>query len=195
MKLPATEHTRHPWLIHTLAPDFELEDVWALPTPGGPDDLSRLVDAMHTLPFPEAAPLPVRVVWAARWKLGEWFRWDRPESGVGTRVPSLRDRLPDDLRNASPGGALEDTPFMPVYQLPDEYAAEMANATVHGILHLGWVADGSGGYRGQMAVLVKPRGRRGALYMAAIKPFRLLLVYPMLLRVIEKRWRELTPQA
>ena len=43
MKLPDSAHTSRPWRIHALAPDFRLEDVWALPTPGGPDDLARLV--------------------------------------------------------------------------------------------------------------------------------------------------------
>ena len=34
-----------------------------------------------------------------------------------------------------------------------------------------------------MAVLVKPNGLLGTAYMAAIKPFRHLLVYPALMRV------------
>ncbi|HEX7825763.1 MAG TPA: DUF2867 domain-containing protein, partial [Mycobacterium sp.] len=37
-KLPVSEHTRIPWRIHAIANDFRVEDVWALPTPGGPDD-------------------------------------------------------------------------------------------------------------------------------------------------------------
>ena len=64
--------------------------------------------------------------------------------------------------------------------------AEIANRTVHGVMHLGWVPDGTGGYRGQMAVLVKPNGLLGTVYMAAIKPFRYLIVYPALMRGI---WR------
>lgn len=56
-------------------------------------------------------------------------------------------------------------------------------------MHVGWVPDGTGGYRGQLAALVKPNGRFGAAYMAAIKPFRRLLVYPALLRSIERDWK------
>ena len=59
---------------------------------------------------------------------------------------------------------------------------------MHGVLHLGWVPDGTGGYRAQMAVLVKPNGVRGRAYMALIKPFRLWLVYPALMRRIEREW-------
>jgi len=60
----------------------------------------------------------------------------------------------------------------------------------------GWTASGSiaqaGGYRGQMAVVVKPNSLLGTGCMAAIKPFRHLLVYPPMLRQIgrERRARE-----
>jgi hypothetical protein len=43
MRLPKSAHTSRPWRIHELTPEFRLEDVWALPTPGGPDDFPRLV--------------------------------------------------------------------------------------------------------------------------------------------------------
>jgi hypothetical protein len=33
-------------------------------------------------------------------------------------------------------------PFRSLYLLDDEWAAEIANQTVHGVLHLGWVSDG-----------------------------------------------------
>ena len=55
-------------------------------------------------------------------------------------------------------------------------------------MHLGWVADGAGAYRGQMAVLVKPNGLLGDAYMAAIRPFRHLIVYPPAMRQIERVW-------
>ena len=55
-------------------------------------------------------------------------------------------------------------------------------------MHIGWVRDESGGYRGQMAVLVKPNGLLGAAYMAVIKPIRHLIVYPALMRSIERGW-------
>ena len=66
---------------------------------------------------------------------------------------------------------------------------ETANRTVHGVLHLGWVPDETGGYRGQMAVLVKPNGLLGNAYMAAIRPFRHLIVYPTMMREFEREWR------
>src|SRR5213596_345770 len=41
MRLPNTAHTSRPWRIHELTHDFRLEDVWALPGVGGPDDFPR----------------------------------------------------------------------------------------------------------------------------------------------------------
>ena len=74
--------------------------------------------------------------------------------------------------------------------LDDEWAVEIANRTVHGVLHLGWVRDEDGpGYHGQMAVLVKPNGRLGWAYMKAIAPFRHLIVYPTMLREFGREWR------
>jgi Protein of unknown function (DUF2867) len=56
-------------------------------------------------------------------------------------------------------------------------------------MHIGWVPDRTGRYRGEMAVLVKPNGLLGAVYMAAIRPFRHLIVYPPLMRRIEQDWK------
>ncbi len=44
MRLPVSAYTSRPWRIHEIAPDFRVEDVWELPTPGGPDDLAHLVE-------------------------------------------------------------------------------------------------------------------------------------------------------
>jgi Protein of unknown function (DUF2867) len=83
-------------------------------------------------------------------------------------------------------------PFSSLYLLDDEFATEVANRTMHGVMHVGWVPDGTGGYRGQMAVLVKPSGFFGTAYMAVIRPFRHLIVYPAAIRQIEREWRART---
>jgi hypothetical protein len=60
-------------------------------------------------------------------------------------------------------------------------------------MHIGWVPDGSGGFSAQMAVLVKPNGLLGTAYMAAIRPFRHLIVYPAITREWRGRANEPTP--
>ncbi len=193
MRLPNSAHTARAWRIHELTPDFRLEDVWALPTPGGPDDFPRLVQALAAGDTARVHSRAARTLWTIRWKLGELLGWDGPDTGVGSRVGTLRDRLPADLRGAPSGPEFEALPFTSLYLLDDEWAAETANRTMHGVMHIGWVEDESGGYRGQMAVLVKPNGLLGSAYMAAIMPFRHLIVYPPMLRKIEREWRTRGP--
>jgi Protein of unknown function (DUF2867) len=188
MRLPNTAHTSRPWRINGLTRDFRLEDVWALPGTGGPDDFPRLVELIASLDPSRSSSRAARALWAVRWKLGELLGWDGPDAGIGSRVPTLRDRLPADLREAASGPEFDALPFTSLYLLDDEWAAEVANRTVHGVMHIGWVPDGTGGYRGQMAVLVKPNGLFGCAYMAAIRPFRHLIVYPAAMREAERDW-------
>jgi hypothetical protein len=189
MRLPNTAHTCRPWRIHELTRDFRVEDVWALPTPGGPDDFPRLVQLAASLDPSQSSSRAVSTLFAIRWKVGGLLGWDGPDAGLGSRVPTLRDRLPVDLRDAPSGPDSDPLPFTSLYLLDDEWAAEIANRTMHGVMHMGWVPDGTGGYRGQMAVLVKPNGLLGTAYMAAIAPFRHLIVYPPMLREVGRAWR------
>jgi hypothetical protein len=189
MRLPNTAHTSRPWRIHELVPDFRLEDVWALPTPGAADEFPLLVEGFASADPAQSLPGAARALWSLRWKFGDLFGLDEPSSGIGSRVTTLRGRVPEDLRAAT-GPEFATLPFTSLYLTDDEFAAEIANRTMHGILHLGWVADGSGGYRGQMAVYVRPNGLLGNAYMAAIKPFRYMVVYPQMLRAMERRWHE-----
>jgi hypothetical protein len=199
MRLPASAHTSRPWRIHAIAPDFRVEDVWALPTPGGPDEFPRLLELVSSGDPERGSSALVRWLFALRWKVGVLLGWDDRASGAGTgagtgaRVPTLRDRLGADLRDGPRGPAMPGAlPFSPLYLTDDEWAAEIANRTMHGVLHLGWVPDGADGYRGQMAVLVKRNGLLGHAYMAAILPFRHLIVYPAAMRQIERQWQART---
>ena len=190
--LPDTAHTSRPWRIHELTGDFRLEDVWALPTPGGPDDFPRLVQWLASRGDPSQAPPPAPSARSGRSaRRPGTARLGRPGHRPGSERPTLRDRLPADLRDAPSGPDFAALPFTSLYLIDDEWAAEIVNRTVHGVMHLGWVPDGTGGYRGQMAVLVKPNGLLGTGYMAAIRPFRHLIVYPPMLREIGRGWQAL----
>ncbi|MBV8979864.1 MAG: DUF2867 domain-containing protein [Acidimicrobiia bacterium] len=190
LTLPARAHTERPWRIHALTPDFELLDVWAAPTPGGPDDFGRLVDLFTSYDPAHSSSFAVRNLFAARWILGDLLGLDEPSSAVGAGVPSLRDRMPADLLDEAGGPPIENVPFEWLYVLHDEAAAEIANKTMHGVLHVGWVPDGDapGGYRGQVAILVKPNGLLGRAYLAFIRPFRHLFVYPAIFKEMEREW-------
>ena len=193
MRLPNTAHTSRPWRIHELTSDFRLEDVWALRTPGGPDDFPRLVQLIASGDPSQGSSGAVRALFTIRWKVGELLGWDSPDGGHGSERPTLRDRLPVDLRDAPSGPEFDALPFTSLYLIDDEWAAEIANRTVHGVMHIGWVQDQTGGYRGQMAVLVKPNGLLGTGYMAAIAPFRHLIVYPPIMREMGRDWQARMP--
>lgn len=202
MRLPNAAHESHPWRIRHIVPDFTLEDVWLLPVDGGAEDFATLVDIMTSgEDLMDGASLPARVLWQARDRLGAWFGLGRITAPVegdgvhalaipGTDETSLDDRLPDDLRDTAADVHFDSVPFTPLYRTDDEFAAELSNQTVHSVMHLAWVAQGNGRYQGQMAVYVKPRGALGKAYMAFIKPFRHLIVYPALMQQIERSWNE-----
>ena len=103
MRISSDEHTSRPWRIHEFTPDFRVEDVWALPTPGaGPDDFRRFVREMLAHDFEREGSRIVTTLFAIRWKLGELLGWDKQSEGLGERVPTLLDRLPIDLGATAP---------------------------------------------------------------------------------------------
>jgi hypothetical protein len=197
MRLPTSAHEAQPWRIHEIAPDFDVEDVWALPAHGGGADFAVLVGIMTASDPAHSSSVPTRVLWRVRDGLGRAFGLGRVAAPASTKAPlpipgtdetSLTDRLPEDLRGTVAGVRFRSLPFVPLYRTDSEFAAEISNRTVHAVMHLGWVDEGADRYRGQLAVLVKPRGRLGVGYMALIKPFRHGVVYPALLRQIGGAW-------
>jgi hypothetical protein len=203
MRLANAAHESRPWRIREIVPDFVLEDVWALPVHGGAEDFQALLELMASGDPANTQSLPTRSLWRVRDQLGRWFglgrisaRIDGDRDGAAAdRLPipatnetSLTDRLPDDLRNTAADVAFDSLPFAPLYRTDFEFAAELSNQTVHAVMHLAWVDQGEGRYQGQMAVYVKPRGRLGNGYMTLIKPFRHWVVYPALMRQMERTW-------
>jgi hypothetical protein len=202
-QVPNSAMESAPWRIREIVPDFVLEDVWALPIEGGPDDFPALLEVMASLDPAQSDSRATRALWQLRDRLGAWFGIGRttiPADGAaaapvgelpipGSRETSLAARLPPDLRDSAPAGDLGPSLFSPLYRTDAEAAAEISNQTVHGVMHLAWVDRGEGRYQGQMAVYVKPRGLLGRGYMELIKPFRHWIVYPALMRQFERAWK------
>jgi hypothetical protein len=204
MRLPNETHQSHFWRIHDVVPDFTLEDVWALPAKGRAEDFPALLELLAASDPASAKSLPTRFLWQLRDRLGELFDLGRISSAVdgeegglpipGTKEASLAGRLPDELRGTAADVSFASLPFVPLYRTDDEFAAEISNRTVHGVMHLAWVDQGEGRYQGQMAVYVKPRGLFGKGYMELIKPFRHWIVYPALMRQTERTWNTRVPR-
>ncbi len=193
MRLPNAEQEAHPWVIAGIVPDFKLLDVWGLPATGGADDFPTLVEIVTSLdPATGDSSRATRALFTLRRRLGTWFGWDDADRRLA--IPdcaeaTLSARVPEELREtAAAQRTVSSSAFVPIYRTADEWAAEISNATVHGVLHLAWVEEGEGVYRGQMGIYVKPRGALGAAYMGLIGPFRHLIVYPAFMRQIQRAW-------
>lgn len=207
MRLPNAAHESRPWRIHAIAPDFTLEDVWALPVYGSAEDFPALAALIRSLDPAKAESVPLRVMWRIRDRLGGWLGLGRISAAIdrgrtsaaplpipGSNETSLSSRLPSDLRNTAAAADGGWAPFSPLYRTGVEFAAEMSNRTVFSVMHLAWVEQGEGRYQGQMAVYVKPRGVLGKAYMALIKTFRYWVVYPALMRLISHAWQGQVPR-
>jgi len=204
MKLPNAAHESRPWRIREIVPDFTLEDVWALPVQGRAEDFGAMVELLVAADPATLESRPTRALWILRDRLGALFGLGRVSAPAGdagdgaagalpmpgTDETSVAERLPDDLRGSARDLSFGSLPFVALYRTDVEFAAELSNRTVHGVMHLGWVERGEGRYEGQMAVYVKPRGRLGRGYMALIKPFRYWIVYPALMRQTGRMWNE-----
>ena len=176
-----------PWRIHELAPDFHVEDVWALPTPGERDDFPALVRGATALEPSESSSPAVRGLFALRWKLGEIFGWDDEDAGSGrgcrASATGCRPTCAERRRRRAPHfPSSPSTCSMTSMRRRSRTGPCTASCTSAGSRRP------DGGYRGQMAVLVKRNGLFGAAYMGAIAPFRHLIVYPTMIREIEREW-------
>ena len=201
MKIPLHFHEQHPWIAHQLMTDFEVEDVWRFPV---------LLNQEHSIPlFQKQLQLAMEQLsqkgiagWLFKLRLflGHLFGWDKYESwekdelkkDIPFKKGSLRERYSKanqlDVAQLPSEGSQD---FIPVFVLDNESLAEIENATVHAGLHLGKVPY-KDGYTVQMAVYVKPKGRLGKFYMALIKPFRLAIVYPVMMRLVGRQWTKFT---
>ena len=197
MKVPNSVHSAHPWVMNRIAPDFRLLDVWAVPIEGAADEFDSALDLMTAFDPAGAESTVTRLLFRVRFWLGDLFGWDVPRQRPipGCSETTLEARLPEDLRGSAGDHVVSSAMqraaggFAPLYRTDSEWAAELSNGTVHGVLQLTWVDEGAGRFRARMGVYVKPRGRLGGAYMQFIEPFRQYVVYPALMRQIARTWR------
>lgn len=110
MRLSNSEHESHAWRICEVAPDFRLEDVWALPAQGGADDFPTLLEVMASLDPANGESFATRALFSIRYRVGGLLDWDDPRGALP--VPentetTLSARLPRDLRKYVRSGKLQ----------------------------------------------------------------------------------------
>ena len=188
MRISPDEFRAAPLRVHTFLRDVPLEDVWAIPLPGGGpgrtlDDLRAVLTAGL-----EAAPTVVKGLFRLRGRIGAVLGWDRPRPAW--KSGSYADRLSADDRarsTAAPG--TRDGIFSLLYRFESEQLGEHRNATVHAFSSLS-IRPVAGGYLAYLAIYVLPVHRFTRPYMMGIAPFRRFVVYPAIVGKAQKAWAE-----
>lgn len=183
------DHLSQPWLVHDLLADLSVEDVWEFPVRLRPGDSLADFRREMTVAVRNMNPLdPAALLFRIRYTIGKLFRWDRVQGTPWRR--RLYDRFVAAHPELPATDAVAEVEAATVYETPDEYLGEIENRTVLAGLHLSRISVGDGAYGVRLAVYVKPKGRGGRLYMSLIKPFRLWVVYPAIMKAVASRWRQ-----
>jgi Protein of unknown function (DUF2867) len=184
------EFLRLPLRAHQLLAGVPLHDVWAVDLPGPRTGitLDQFLRAANEQLF-TPSPL-VRGFVELRLFLGRLFGLDRPRTSIQT-AQTFADRLTDSdrARSLTPAGVREgpDGLFRVIYQFENEKLVELINRTVHAAA-LSALVETASGYRFYFAVYVRNVGWITPLYMAAIDPFRKLIIYPGLMHSVRANW-------
>lgn len=184
---PAT-HQQHPWRVHTLAPDFQLIDLWQLAL-GSPRTIDEVTERFWSV-FRQLGTES----WLARTRLriGRAMKWDDNDFTLpipGCTELAIGDRLSPEDRARSRAAVdapspLESPVVRTVYVFDNEALYEASNDTIHLMLHVAVI-----GASATLAVYIKSRGMFSRVYMAAIKPARHFVIYPAFTRRFEASWR------
>jgi len=168
--LPAFHYTtRGPWICHARVAESRSPSSFGMP---------GIFFSDRSLPSERCCPYA--------------FSLAACSAGTGRRQAPSRKALPNGslTRTARVRSCRAGTPdglFRIVYRFANEQLDEVANRTVHAGA-LSALVEAAAGYRFYLAVYVREVGPFTPLYMAAIDPFRKLIVYPALLRGVSAQW-------
>jgi hypothetical protein len=186
MRIHPSEFRARQLRVHAFLHDVSLEDVWAIDLPGGGP--GRTVEDLREvfIASVRTASRSVQFLFSLRSRIGAWFGWDgrRPEwdgESFGVRL-NAADRARSTVPAGTPDGRLRL-----LYRFADEQLGEVRNGTVHAFMSLS-LHPAPHGYLAYLAVYVKPVRWFTHLYMAAIAPFRRLVVYPALVQGVQGGW-------
>jgi Protein of unknown function (DUF2867) len=195
---PGSDRATQSYRIDEIAKDFQFEGVWEMPITGMECQFHEFMTLLRRASGrPNSATLSKNDSRLANWIfvfrswLGRVFRWDRQFNELpipGCTEKSLRDRIPPTDRAELYPQSSSLFPLRPVYQDQREAALELSNRSVHAVLHYAWVPNGDL-FRAHMALYVKTRGWFGRVYLAATAPVRKYIVYPLIMKQLEKHWR------
>jgi hypothetical protein len=188
MRIDPVEFRARPLRVHALLHDVPLQDAWAIPLSGGGAGRTILDLRAVMVAGLEAVPAVVKGLFRLRGRIGALFGWDHQRPAWNAE--SYADRLsPADRAQSLVAPGTPDGSFSLLYRFEDEQLGELRNATVHAFASLS-IRPTPGGYLAYLGVFVQPVHRFTALYMAAIAPFRRLVVYPAVIRKVQSAWAQ-----
>jgi hypothetical protein len=181
------EYERLPLRAHHFLAGVPLHDVWAVDLASPRQGIT--LDEFLCVANQQLFTLKPVVQWLVglRLLIGRLFGWDRPRPSTQA-APTFAERLSDAdrARSLTPAGTREGL-FRVVYRFENEKLVELVNRTAHAAA-LSALVEKADSYRFYFAVYVRSVGRLTPFYMAAIDPFRKLIVYPSLLRSVRANW-------
>jgi hypothetical protein len=174
--------------VHALLHDVPLEDAWAVPLAGG--GAGRTVQDLWAVMVAgrAAAPAVVRGLFWLRGRIGDLLGWDHQRPAWNAESYADRLSAADRARSLIAPGT-PDGSFRLLYRFENEQLSELRNATVHAFVSLS-IRQAPEGYLAYLGVFVRPVHGFTRLYMGAIAPFRRLIVYPALIRTMQRAWAE-----
>ena len=176
---------------HTFLADAPLHDVWVIHLNGGEPGrtLHSLQPLLRSQNIERVHPV-VRGLFALRFALGKLFGWDDDSPEVAPASTSYLHRLPtaDRARSLTKPGTVSNG-FQVIYEFENEALSEIINGTVHAFSLL-TMEPTPNGYQVYWAIYVNNINWLTPFYMALIDPFRRILVYPIIIRQMERAWAD-----
>ncbi len=194
MRISKEEFRQKPFYVHQFLTDAPLHDVWRFKLRGGENKTLR--DFRHLLVSEgaEGANPLVKILFRIRRSVGVLLGWD--EKSEEMKAASYVHKLTDEVRKKTitEPGAQTIGPFDAVYEFENEALDEAVNATVHSfsLMAMESIDDG---YHVYWAIYVKETGLLTPIYMAFIAPFRRFIVYPSIIKKLERKWIEQNSKA
>ena len=134
-------------------------------------------------------PSPVvRALLNIRLFVGRLLGWDGQSAATAGEPFATRLTTADLSTSLAPARTREGL-FRVVYRFENEQLLEIMNRTAHAAA-LSALVETTHAYRFYFGVYVRNVGRFTPIYMALIDPFRKLVVYPSLLRMVGANWNQ-----
>jgi Protein of unknown function (DUF2867) len=185
-QIPRQEFERLPLRVHEFLAGVPLHDVWAVDLPWTRPGIT--LDEFRRMANVRLCTLSVvtRALLRVRFFIGRLLGWDREPAPTKWDRFATRLTTVDRSKSLTPAGTREG-PFRVVYRFENEELLELINLTAHAAA-LSALVESANAYRFYFGVYVCNVSPVTPIYMAAIAPFRKLVVYPSLLRSIRARW-------